>query len=768
MKIETPNHQVELNGTIKNREFTVKTGAHIMSVLSNLYTHPEDAMVREYSTNMLDAYIALGGDSAKWQPPILSLPTKLEPVLMFKDFGIGMSEDMVWEVYTQYGNSTKNDSNAQVGGFGLGSKVAFCYNSGSAWSIESRYDGKLHTFMAYINKEGIPSLTHVSTVPTTEHSGMTIRIPIAHKDISAVVAAGEKYARYFPLPLVVVGATPNYNQVQPYLIEGTNWGIHTANDNDSHVLNVVMGNVPYPITRADVYPYQYSSERAKMPHEKISTLLNTLSFDLMVKVGDVDIVPSRDTLQYTEKTRKAIDAAFNVMMTELPKQIESRTQSAPNAYTALEIVLKLIGVLHQAFPDLAGKLVDLKWKGESINANKGLSRTAAQLSAWDARASMKVFTNIEPDKLKDATYPIGNPGYYSTALGEISEMDTPALVGRAHQYVIINDMVKHVERTAKSFLFDKVMKKTLSGRKARYGHKEGMVTLITTTKTPQELADFFGGMPVQNIQLLSAVAKTVTIPQALKGTVDSVYKWSGSSWAARVNRPTTTDKYYLPLSQEGAGGRWVYILTGRRYDSQRSQVTEIIEVLRTLQTMPCNESDIYGVKPDDIDGLDTSWVNLETLAWDGATKMLSASPEKMAALKANHGMLTEITVQYMNLLARRFGADMKGDVAGFLSMYDRMETLFRTEAQTFYTVYNFVKKFDTHPSRSAEVQRLMTLIDNIKAEDLQATAETLAKPYPMLAMLFGSDYGYARKNVDEVLHSKSGAKILHDYIKSIT
>lgn len=59
-------------------------------------------------------------------------PTSLAQYLEFKDFGIGMSEDTIMTVFTQYGNSTKNDSNDEVGGFGIGSKTAFCYNEGSS------------------------------------------------------------------------------------------------------------------------------------------------------------------------------------------------------------------------------------------------------------------------------------------------------------------------------------------------------------------------------------------------------------------------------------------------------------------------------------------------------------------------------------------------------------------------------------------------------------------------------------------------------------
>ena len=55
--------------------------AHIMSVLTNLYSDPEMAVLREYSSNARDSHIASGNPD----PIEVNLPTTLSPFLTIQD-----------------------------------------------------------------------------------------------------------------------------------------------------------------------------------------------------------------------------------------------------------------------------------------------------------------------------------------------------------------------------------------------------------------------------------------------------------------------------------------------------------------------------------------------------------------------------------------------------------------------------------------------------------------------------------------------------------
>src|SRR5664279_1326601 len=85
--------------------------AHIMGVLTNLYSDAPLAVLREYSTNARDAHQAAGVD----RPIEVSLPTALDPTLRVRDFGVGLSEQDILGIYARYGSSTKRGSDEQVG-----------------------------------------------------------------------------------------------------------------------------------------------------------------------------------------------------------------------------------------------------------------------------------------------------------------------------------------------------------------------------------------------------------------------------------------------------------------------------------------------------------------------------------------------------------------------------------------------------------------------------------------------------------------------------
>ena len=94
--------------------------AHIMRILRDqLYSDKVLAVLREYSSNAWDANRMVGRGNI---PIEVNLPTLMQPYLSIKDFGPGLSRDDVFNVYTQYGASTKHDSNIAVGMPGIGSK----------------------------------------------------------------------------------------------------------------------------------------------------------------------------------------------------------------------------------------------------------------------------------------------------------------------------------------------------------------------------------------------------------------------------------------------------------------------------------------------------------------------------------------------------------------------------------------------------------------------------------------------------------------------
>src|SRR5687768_3197895 len=110
MQLYQETRNIVTSGVQATKQFGIKLGAHIMHVLSGLYSDVPWAIVREYGTNMFDAYQKMPPGAVR-RPPVIQAPNIMSPFIEFKDYGRGMDKDEVMNVFTQYGESTKRDSN---------------------------------------------------------------------------------------------------------------------------------------------------------------------------------------------------------------------------------------------------------------------------------------------------------------------------------------------------------------------------------------------------------------------------------------------------------------------------------------------------------------------------------------------------------------------------------------------------------------------------------------------------------------------------------
>ena len=115
--LDTDDNHVVIGGG-KARAFTIATTAEFVTVLSDsLYSNKELAVVREVMCNAWDAHI-----SNNCTDKCIDV-TVTNDKLSIRDYGAGISDDMIQEIYCTYGESTKRHESATTGGFGLGSKA---------------------------------------------------------------------------------------------------------------------------------------------------------------------------------------------------------------------------------------------------------------------------------------------------------------------------------------------------------------------------------------------------------------------------------------------------------------------------------------------------------------------------------------------------------------------------------------------------------------------------------------------------------------------
>lgn len=220
MKLNTNTGNVQISEGLRSTSFKMAATAKGFRIISQtLYKDSILAIVRELSCNAWDAHQMNGNVN---QPFEVHLPNQLEPWFSIRDYGTGMSDDTVFDVYTTVFGSTKDQSNEVIGAMGLGSKTPFAYNDGQAFIVTSIHNGMKAIYSAYL-KDGAPDLTCLSDpTPTNEPSGVEVSVPVTSKDFFAFKKAADTCLYTFALPSVKV----NVETIKPKLIQsGTDYQI---------------------------------------------------------------------------------------------------------------------------------------------------------------------------------------------------------------------------------------------------------------------------------------------------------------------------------------------------------------------------------------------------------------------------------------------------------------------------------------------------------------------------------------------------------------
>lgn len=292
--------------------------SHIMSVLTNLYSDPEMAVLREYSCNARDSHLASGND----EPIRVTLPSPLNHFLTIQDFGVGLSIDDITAIYSRYGASTKRDTNEQTGMLGLGSKSALTY--APQFTLTAVKDGVKSEVLISVKVDGAGTMTVMDTVATDERNGVTITIPTEPKNNLAEKAT-KLYSLWDEGSVLVNGEQPE--RIQGIVVGDAIITEHKrAYYNHSDYSNlVVMGGVPYPL----------SSDM----NNKLGRFINNYCV-FFVPMGAVDFVPSREELHFTGRTNTYLNQMIDDFQKQVGQTVSAEIANATTKPEALAIATK--------------------------------------------------------------------------------------------------------------------------------------------------------------------------------------------------------------------------------------------------------------------------------------------------------------------------------------------------------------------------------------------------------------------------------------------
>jgi hypothetical protein len=311
------NSTVEVNGNMTGEVIEMSVDPNgmlkLMTMMTDIYDDAQLACIREYSCNAWDAHVEAGVT----RPIEVRLPQGFQTNLEIQDFGVGMDEDTIRNVYSSYLTSTKDTTNDATGMFGIGCKAALSYTD--QFIVTSIKDG--HRIQVVVSRvaTGGGTMRIVDARSTDEGNGTTVSIPVGAYNQFAEKAA--EFFSYWPAGTVLVdGKEPK--RFEGLKVSDNLYAVKNPGGSWSREHTVVMGNVPYPL-----------------PPERIQTgLPYGASLVAYVPIGSVQVPAPREGLllddQETIKGLKKIEGDFR---REARAAVQREINSAPDHHSAIRI-----------------------------------------------------------------------------------------------------------------------------------------------------------------------------------------------------------------------------------------------------------------------------------------------------------------------------------------------------------------------------------------------------------------------------------------------
>lgn len=321
MKTHDEAREVTTHGVLRQNRFRIKNNAKAFKVLiDKLYSDKPRAIVRELWSNAYDSHVEAGCPERPFE---CHAPTVFEPYFSVRDFGVGMTQDQVMNLYSTVFESSKEDSNAVVGKWGLGSKSPFSYTD--TFTVTAYSGTVAEHYSVFIDGEGYPNIALMHANPDTSARGIEVSFPVGSNDVGSFTQAIKRVSAGFDVHPTVNCPLP----AREIEMAGAGWVLL----NDVNSLNTIpeytggmyarQGCVLYPVDTA-MLPDMTDLERAVVSSSIIASF----------PIGDLEINPAREGLSYDTRTIANIKQRCEEIAADMASRFSSEINSAPNYYEA--------------------------------------------------------------------------------------------------------------------------------------------------------------------------------------------------------------------------------------------------------------------------------------------------------------------------------------------------------------------------------------------------------------------------------------------------
>ena len=318
MKLESAPQDVTFHGDFEQRDVAIGDVAFILDMFADkVYSNKERAVIRELACNAHDSHVMAGTTDVPFD---VHLPTQLEPWFSLRDYGTGLPDDDIANIYGAIGVSTKRDSNEVIGCFGIGSLSP--YSMCDSFTVKSYLDGIVRTYQCMRDEKRQPKVIPLGSAPTDEPNGLEVKLTVNGK-VSEFETAAEKTFLFWD------GTLPNINnqhvirkceqQREAYIFEGDDFGLTPSWGNMVAVMGNIVYRIPSQLDEFDVDGY--------------------LKFDL----GELEFDTARENLSITDKTREALKAKFKSVKDSLADIAKQQIEEQDSDFEKAKLAEKLRG-----------------------------------------------------------------------------------------------------------------------------------------------------------------------------------------------------------------------------------------------------------------------------------------------------------------------------------------------------------------------------------------------------------------------------------------
>lgn len=755
MQLQDENILIERSEDIKESFFGIleKDSVHILSILrSKLYTNKIKAVLREYACN--------GWDANPHIPIDIHLPTTLNPTLKIRDYGFGLTEEEVRELYTKYGASTKRDSNEKIGCLGLGCKSGFSYSD--TFTIISYYGYNVDRntvtrdiYTAFIDETKVGKVALLSRTTDFEsaYTGIEICIPVKKDDISKFSYEAQELFKHWDVKPNFTSTKidfPNYK----VLVKGSNWEIvsqiieattfYYGSNNYDNKNYVVMGQIGYEI---NIGALNYS---ATSPEQDL--LINIIGLHLRIPIGSVAIAANREGLEYNNLTKEGIRTAITNVIHELTISIQDQINKTTSLIEAKILYFKLTNNILKNTDVIRD--ASINWKGQPLS------------NAINSSHSILVHKPDDTEGKATFYFKDYNNRFRKEHNIHLKLSDLPWKVGQIENFVVFeNDFpTRHLERI-KEFLESN--RNTIAYVISPLEKGDALTQYFSKSTTITSLEGYsvkkLSSLPVPIINRKTSTRQTsldlTKYSRKYFKYVEPQSSSSGDVYAASLYWEN------IELDIEEVDEQHVYMILDRFNwyisDSHTIKMDSASKLLKAIRTDNINIPDIYGIKIAHRDTIPTNWISFDQ--W------------------LNENIIKDIVSNNQNYIMRaiELAKDVSKGLVKELISNGKYKQLFNTTNSLYNYMDTIIKYSKYTPISSSRSQLISSLKEYLLyeptlseiPESLDDLAQKVIRDFPLITSFHFSWGNWSSQEeatnsieyVNTVLMAQEYKKIIQEY-----